>query len=104
MNEKKSNYEGYLLFLLLYKGSKSERYAPVLICENKKTYLLYKEGDNPLMYNELRPYHFSYCRVEAVDEGKDILRVLHIEKTDDPLKKMWDNMVSDADDEKSGND
>src|SRR6056297_79216 len=85
-------YEGYVLFVLFNKGSKSEHFAPVLLTEQGVTYPLIKQDDNPFMHESLKPFHAKYCQIagELNNENNQIL-VSNITEKPDPLIDAWKN-------------
>lgn len=87
---KQNQFKGYVLFILINKGSKSEHYAPVLVDEDGIATKLFKEGDNPFTYESLKPFHQKYCLVTgSLDSKKNSISVESIESIEDPISKIW---------------
>lgn len=83
-------FEGFVVFAIVNKGSKSEHFAPVLIGENAEIIYLYREGDNPFMYESIRHYHLTYCQVTGdYDEEKNRITVSEIKQITDPVIRSW---------------
>jgi hypothetical protein len=86
---KQGQFRGYVLFVLSNKGSKSEHYAPILVEDDGVANKLFKEGDNPFIYENLKPYHQKYCLVTgSLDSKKGVITVESIECIEDPIFKV----------------
>jgi len=98
-------FEGFILFVIFNKGSKSEHHAPVLVVENGQTIRLFKEGDNPFMYESIRQFHLSYCRVKGIlDKEKNLIAVSDIEQLADPIISLWKNTENETQTEVTASD
>lgn len=96
-------YEGYVLFVLFNKGSKSEHFAPVLLTEQGVTYQLIKEGDNPFMHETFKPFHAKYCKVEGeINNKANQITISNISEKPDPLLEAWKNNEPATDSDVTG--
>ena len=80
-------YEGYIVFVLVNKGTKSERYAPLLIQEEGESQFLFRKDENPFSSNWFTPYHLAFCRVSGYPANdRNQIVVAEVEEIDDPIK------------------
>ena len=62
---------GYIVFLLRFCGSKSERSYPCLVQADSATDWLRHPADDPFNHQTLKQYHLKYVEVagESCDDG-----------------------------------
>ena len=93
------HYEGYVLFVLINKGTRSQRLAPLLIPDGGSSIRLIMEGDRTFETVKLRPYHKKYCKLTGhYNPEKSVIKVTGIEIASDPLEAI----LSRANQEQSG--
>lgn len=56
---------GYLLVLLHATGSKSESFAPHLVCEDQSVVRLHVPGENPFAASSLNSFHGRYVEISG---------------------------------------
>ncbi len=59
------DYFGYLVFVLRWKGSKSERFVPCLLCANGEVRWLKHSEDDSFNPTHLKPFHLKPVRVSG---------------------------------------
>ncbi len=89
-------FEGFVLFVLMNEGTKSERLAPLLIRGGGSTILLHLEGDHSFEGVKLRPYHKKYCKLSGyLNTDRMSMKVTEIEIADDPLETILQHARKD---------
>ncbi len=79
------NFEGYIIFSLINKGSKSEKISPLLLAENKLLFELYFKGDNPFVAESLKKFHLKYCKLKGeINKAKNLITVSEIDEITSP--------------------
>jgi hypothetical protein len=82
-------FEGYVIFVLINKGTKSERYAPLLLPPGGSTVLLQFEDDFTLQSKKLLPYHKCWCRLDGFFlKDNKTFTVQTIHKSSDPVEPL----------------
>ncbi len=95
--DKTAIFEGYLIFTLINKGSKSERFAPLLLSEEGQTLVLYVDGDNPIACESLQPFHKTYCSISGEpNPDSKLLKVKSIKTLPDPWYMSISNIDEDT--------
>lgn len=81
------HFEGFVLFVPVNKGTKSERLAPVFIAEGGASFRLYSKDDPSFEAVSFRPYHKKYCKLSGyLDVDRMQIEVTDIEVSADPLE------------------
>lgn len=72
--------QGVIIFSKINIGSKSERYQPFLYQGEGKFLRLRKEGDNPFVNENLKPFDGKTVKITGTQEGNDVFCVQSIEE------------------------
>lgn len=85
-------FEGFVVFVPLNVGSKSEHFGPVLV-NGKNVIELFKKSDNPFVADSFIPFHKLYCKITGViNNDKDRIEVESIEQASDPIVELWEEV------------
>ncbi len=107
MNEQTNQleqFEGYVIFVLINVGTKSERYAPLLLSPGGSTMRLHLEGDYSLQSKSLLPYHKTWCKMSGqFDQETKTLNIVAIEEAADPFESISSGSESHDDFEEPSN-
>lgn len=86
---KSVQFEGHVLFVLINKGTRSQRLAPLLIPDGGNPVRLIMEGDRTFESVKLRPYHKKYCRLTGhYNPERSVIKVTGIDIEADPLETV----------------
>jgi hypothetical protein len=86
MNKEIREMTGYVLFMNVGVGSRSEGFRPFLLGPDITVCKLYHIGDDELLNQSLVPYRGKYCKVQGTLYPSDnLLRVEKIEELPDPF-------------------
>ncbi|MGD9976593.1 MAG: hypothetical protein AB7S54_01495 [Bacteroidales bacterium] len=95
--DKQDQFEGYVTFVLINEGSKSEHYVPMLLKKSGEVVELFKEGDNPYQNESFRPFHLSYCQLSGnYNASRNYISVSGIRKIDDPVSKLFEQLDNNS--------
>lgn len=103
------HFQGFVVFVSINKGTKSERLAPVFVNEGGATFKIYSKDDTSFESLSFRPYHKKYCKISGhLDVDRLQIEVTDIEVSEDPLEailqqagelKTDDNQTQEQNDE-----
>lgn len=90
MSEENSNMTnveraGYLVFLLRYAGSRSQRYFPFLLMGDNSGSWLKHVDDDSFNHQNLRRYHLKYVSVQGIQQGPEEMLVHCVTESEDPF-------------------
>jgi hypothetical protein len=86
MSKEKKEMTGYIQFMNVGVGSRSEGFQPFLLDSDISVCRLHHVGDNEFLNQTLVPFHGKYCKVQGTyySDGK-LFRSEKIEELPDPF-------------------
>ena len=83
----RGEYSGYLVFVMRWKGSKSERFFPCLLGANAEIIWLKHREDNSFNPMHLEPFHLTPVQILGTLDASGQLLVESINVVEDPWGK-----------------